>query len=185
MVIFKKRARVVLTALVLSNPIAAAVENVTSADDQKSSDVASNGLSRADVSKKLAQSIQKEQRMTAKGSFDVELLPQADQDTPAGRMIINKTYHGDLNGAGVGQMISKRTVGGTSVYSAIEEFSGELAGKKGSFTLFHNGVMSAEQTTLSITVVAGSGTDELAGITGECSIEQSDGKHFYTLDYSL
>ena len=38
----------------------------------------------------------------------MDLTPQEDAASPAGRMLISKTYRGDLKGAGVGQMISKR-----------------------------------------------------------------------------
>ena len=50
--------------------------------------------------------------MTAKGTFEVDLLPRADADSPAGRMIINKTYTGDIIGSGKGQLISKSTEDG-------------------------------------------------------------------------
>lgn len=53
--------------------------------------------------------------MTAKGTFDVDLQPQDDADTPAGRMVIDKTYSGDMTGSGKGQMISKRTEGWLSL----------------------------------------------------------------------
>ena len=64
--------------------------------------------------------------MTAKGPFEVNLTPQDDADSPAGRMVIDKTYLGDINGSGIGQMISKKTESGTAVYFAIEEFSGSM-----------------------------------------------------------
>jgi hypothetical protein len=38
---------------------------------------------------------------------------------------------------------------------------------------------------LSITVVPGSGTGALAGISGEFKIAITDGKHFYEFEYSL
>ncbi|REL32161.1 DUF3224 domain-containing protein [Thalassotalea euphylliae] len=123
--------------------------------------------------------------MTATGSFTVKLDPQQDKKTPAGRMLINKVYSGDIQGTGVGQMISKRTENGNAVYYAIEEVHASIAGKKGSFTLLHSGVMSAQGQQLSITVMPGSGEGELAGISGECIIEQKDGEHFYQFNYQL
>ena len=68
--------------------------------------------------------------MSANGTFDVDLAPQEDVGSPAGRMLIKKTYLGDMNGSGIGQMISKRTESGTAVYYAIEEFSGSSQGQK-------------------------------------------------------
>lgn len=54
--------------------------------------------------------------MSEKGKFEVSLAPQKDDDAPAGRMIINKSYLGDIVGSAVGQMISKRTDGGSAIY---------------------------------------------------------------------
>ena len=123
--------------------------------------------------------------MAAAGSFDITLAPQNHDTAPAGRMLINKVYSGGMQGSGIGQMISKRTTGGAAVYSAIEEFSGTVDGKQGNFTLFHTGVMSASGQTLNITIVEGSGSGELSGISGNLSIKQENGQHHYLLDYKL
>lgn len=82
-------------------------------------------------------------------------------------------------------MISKRIENGASVYSAIEEFKGSLDGKKGAFTLFHNGFMSGDKQELKIIIIEGSGSGELEGIQGEFSIIQENGHHKYELRYSL
>ena len=123
--------------------------------------------------------------MLAKGSFDVALEPQTDDQAPAGRMIISKTYNGDLQATALGQMISKRTEHGAAVYSAIEEVSGVLSGRQGAFTLFHNGYMSSDAQRLSVVVVEGSGSGELTGISGELTIIQSDGQHLYEFEYKF
>ena len=123
--------------------------------------------------------------MLASGSFDVVLEPQEDKDAPAGRMLISKEYHGDMQGKGVGQMLSCRTERGDSVYSAIEEFSGTVNGKKGKMTLFHTGKMSEGEQSLSITIVGGSGQGELVSIEGSLFIIQEDDLHQYTVEYYL
>jgi len=102
--------------------------------------------------------------MIAKGTFEVELQPQADADCPAGRMLINKTYAGDLSGSGRGQMISKRTDDGTAIYYAVEEFVGAINGKNGAFTLIHS---------------------DLAKMSGSMTISQDSDGHFYELEYEL
>ena len=79
--------------------------------------------------------------MSANGTFEVQLTPQEDAEAPVGRMLIKKSYVGDMSGSGVGQMISKRIEDGAAVYFAIEEFSGTVMGKSGGFTLLHKGYM--------------------------------------------
>ncbi len=125
-----------------------------------------------------------EATMSAKGTFEVDLAPQEDKSAPAGRMIMAKTFEGDLAGSSVGQMISKRTEG-TSVYYAIEEFTGTLQGKKGNFTLMHKGIMSKDAQSLEILILPGSGSGELKNIDGSLSITQKDGAHSYILTYEL
>lgn len=123
--------------------------------------------------------------MSASGTFDVELTPQDDGESPAGRMLISKTYHGDLEGTAYGQMISKRIEGGSAVYFAIEEFTGSLEGRSGGFTLLHHGQMTAESQSLDITVLEGSGTGGLVGVTGAMQIGKADGGHSYELSFEL
>ena len=41
--------------------------------------------------------------MSASGAFEVELTPQEDAGSPAGRMLIKKTCLGDMDGSGIGQ----------------------------------------------------------------------------------
>lgn len=117
------------------------------------------------------------------GKFDVKLTPQEDE-IPAGIMVTNKTYHGDLIDSGLRQMISKRTASGEAVYYAIKEFSGTISGKSGSFTLLHPSAMGKKTQSLNITVLQGSGDGKLKSITGTMTIIQENGNHPYVLEYT-
>ncbi len=125
----------------------------------------------------------------AKGTFEVKIKPQADEgvgDPTVGRMSIEKQYHGDLEGTGLGQMLAGMTdVKDSAAYVAIERFRGTLAGRKGTFAMQHSGTMTRGAQALIITVIPDSGTDQLAGITGTMTIDIVDGKHFYGFDYTL
>jgi hypothetical protein len=127
----------------------------------------------------------------ASGTFDVKITPQAADDHSdggaLGRMSIDKTYHGDLEGTAVGTMLtgmspSEKTSG---VYVAVERVTATLAGRHGSFILHHTGVMDRGRQSLNVTVVPDSGTDQLTGITGTLAIDIRDGKHIYTFEYAL
>ena len=121
-----------------------------------------------------------------KGEFDVKLTPQTDDEINVGRMLINKSYRGGLDGSGQGQMLSKRTsIEGSAGYVAIEEFTGSIKGKKGSFTLLHTGVMDRGESSLEVIVVPDSGTGELEGISGKMKINISEGKHSYEFEYTI
>ena len=124
------------------------------------------------------------------GSFDVKLNPQAAapgiEAAKLARLTLDKQFHGELEAHSLGEMLSAGTeVKGSAGYVAIERVSGTLQGKKGSFVLMHTGIMNRGAPELLIQVIPDSGTDELTGITGKMGIQISNGKHFYTFDYSL
>jgi hypothetical protein len=126
----------------------------------------------------------------ATGSFEVSLHPlsnaEVSKDSLLGRMLLTKTFNGDLTAAARGQMLSAgTTTRGSAGYVAIDHVTGTLDGRKGSFLLQHSGRMNRGVPSLSIMVVPDSGTDELTGITGTLSINIVDGKHFYDFLYSF
>ena len=74
----------------------------------------------------------------------------------------------------------------SAVYVAVERVTGTLDGRRGSFTLYHTGVMDRNTPHLSINVAPDSGTGQLTGITGKMDIKvAADGKHTYDFEYSL
>lgn len=124
----------------------------------------------------------------ARGTFEVNLNPQ-DQgaDMPVGRMQIDKQFQGDLVGTSKGQMLmaSSSSVKDSAGYVAIEKVKGTLNGRRGSFYLQHNGVMTRGVGELTITVIPDSGTDELVGLRGKMNIIIAEGKHSYEFEYTL
>lgn len=124
----------------------------------------------------------------AMGTFEVTLQPLANDefaDGRLGRVLLTKTFSGDLAGSARGQMLSAVTSHGSAGYVAIDHVTGELDGRRGSFVLQHSGVMNRGAKSLSVMVVPDSGTEELAGLSGTLSINVIDGRHFYDFIYSL
>lgn len=123
---------------------------------------------------------------TVTGKFEVKMQPQTDPEFSVGRMTIDKTYSGDLEATGQGQMLSHMTdVKGSAGYVAIEHIKGTLKGKSGGFVVQHSGQMKRGEQSLTVSIIADSGTDELNSIAGEMQIDITDGQHFYTLNYTL
>ena len=126
-----------------------------------------------------------------KGAFEVKITPQpADSRGAAaflGRLNLDKAFHGDLEAKSVGQMLAARGDKPTSAgYVAIEQVTGTLGGRKGSFILQHSGHSNPAGQSLEINVVADSGTDGLKGLTGSMKIIiEPGGAHFYEFDYEL
>src|SRR4030095_2404054 len=126
----------------------------------------------------------------AKGEFDVKITPQPADDLSAGgmgRMSIDKSLHGDLEGTSKGEMLTAMSadVKDSGVYVAVERVTGTLHGRKGSFALHHTGIMDRGQQNLTVTIVPDSGTGELTGISGTMKIIIDGKKHFYEFDYRI
>jgi hypothetical protein len=106
-----------------------------------------------------------------------------------GRMTIDKTFSGDLEGTSKGEMLTGATEStGAMAYVAMERVTGKLNGHSGSFLLMHNASMLKTDPAsggMQITVVPQSGTDELAGMSGKLTIIIDAGKHSYDLEYEL
>ena len=122
----------------------------------------------------------------AEGSFEVKIAPVAD-DAGMGRMSIQKTWHGDIEATSRGEMLTAMGAAKDSgAYVAVERVTGSVNHRKGSFSLVHRGVMTKGQQELSISVVPGSGTEDLAGLEGIVTIRiEPGGKHFYVLSGTL
>ena len=122
----------------------------------------------------------------ASGTFEVKMSPQ-EADMSVGRMTIDKQFQGDLVGTSKGQMLmaSSDSVKNSAGYVAIEKVTGTLNGRRGSFYLQHNGVMTRGAGELTITVIPDSGTDQLVGLRGKMNIIIAEGKHSYEFEYTL
>jgi hypothetical protein len=129
--------------------------------------------------------------LRATGPFDVKIDPQpADEKgggAAIGRMLINKQFHGDLEATSKGTMLAAGTgaKGSSGGYVALEIVTGTLKGHTGTFVLQHSATMDQGVPSLSITVVPGSGTGQLTGLTGKMNIIIADGKHTYDFNYTL
>lgn len=123
------------------------------------------------------------------GHFDVNLTPQANDNGEGailGRLIIVKQFHGDLEATCKGEMLTALTgVEGSAGYVAIEQVSGTLHGRRGTFVLQHSGTMTRGTPQLTVTVVPDSGTDQLVGLAGTMVIHIAGEEHSYEFEYTL
>lgn len=129
--------------------------------------------------------------MKVSGEFEVRLkrleaYSGNSDESPLGRMSINKIYSGGLEASSQGEMLTARTSEPSSAgYVAIEQVAGSLSGKTGSFVLQHFGIMSGGENRLILEVVPDSGTNELKNLRGKMSIRMEESQHFYDFTYSV
>jgi hypothetical protein len=102
-----------------------------------------------------------------------------------GRVVIKKTFRGDVDGHGSVEMLACRSEAGAG-YVALEHIDARVGGCRGTFGLLHLGTMANGEPSGQWPIVPGSGTGELRGIKGEGRIDiATDGTHTFTLDYEL
>jgi hypothetical protein len=132
------------------------------------------------------QNLKEKTMQQIRGSFNVQLQAQPAAEAIAsaalGRRTIVKQFHGELDAASPGEMLSVHTaVKGSAAYVALERVSGTLSGKRGSFVLMHTGLMDKGQSSLTVQVVPDSATEELQGLAEPCRLRFAKASTFTCL----
>ena len=119
-------------------------------------------------------------------SWNAEKPYDEHEGTQTARVHVGKTFTGGLAGTSTTELITVVTEAGPAAYVGIERFVGTLAGRTGGFVLQHGAGAEDGTPWLSWKIAEGTGTGDLAGITGEGEIIIGpDGGHSYTLDYRI
>ena len=119
-------------------------------------------------------------------SWDEESFDEPENGPKLTRAHIKKTFHGDLSGTGNLMYVMTYFDGATASFIGFEKVVGSLGGRSGSFVLRHTGTYDGEKATADYEVVPGSGTNELAGLSGTGGFSAGHAEeHDITLDYEL
>ncbi len=126
----------------------------------------------------------------AAGTFEVKVQPLPEDEKVAGlkvaRFAFDKQWKGGLEGTSRGEMMATNSGDkGSGGYVAVEQITGTLDGRAGSFAVAHKGTMEGGAFDLLVEIVPGSGTGRLAGLSGRIRITIAEGKHSYDVDYAL
>jgi hypothetical protein len=107
------------------------------------------------------------------------------------RVAVSKIFEGDLKGESRGELLMCMADGDNIAagagYVISERVVGSLGGRAGSFVLQHWGVSGGAQGQHAAGhIVPGSGTGDLAGLTGRLEIvTDASGKHALMLEYEF
>ena len=124
-----------------------------------------------------------ESRRTA-AEFAIDMAPGAAELDRTGRFDFTKVWTGGMAGSSRGFMLSAGDPkSGNAGYVALEVFDGSLDGRGGTLALQQFGTMSEGVSVLHYEIVPGSGTENLAGVTGTLELTVSDGRHHVDIRY--
>ena len=119
-------------------------------------------------------------------SWDEEPFDEPEDGPKLTRAHVKKSYHGDLSGTGNLMYVMTYLDARTASFSGFENVVGSLGGRAGSFVLRHTGSYDGETATATCDVVPGSGTGELAGLTGTGGFSAGHAEeHELTFEYEV
>lgn len=102
------------------------------------------------------------------------------------RASVAKTLTGDIEGEGKVEYLMMYRGDGSAMFVGLERIVGRIAGKAGTFVLQRAGTFANGVAQESYTVVAGSATDDLRGLTGEGHTAVGHGmEHPFELAYEF
>jgi len=102
------------------------------------------------------------------------------------RASVTKTFTGDIEGEGKVEYLMMYRADGSATFVGVERITGRIGQKAGSFVLQRNGVFENGQAKETYVVIAGSGTGDLRGLTGEGNSSVGHGmEHPFELHYEF
>jgi hypothetical protein len=102
------------------------------------------------------------------------------------RTRVGKRFRGEIDGESTAELLMAVAGDDAAAYAGMERVTGRVNGREGSFVYLHTATAAGGTRSASWPVVAGTGTGELAGLSGQIRIDNlPDGGHVLTLDYEL
>src|SRR5215216_4889769 len=103
------------------------------------------------------------------------------------RASVKQSFAGDIDGEGSVEWLMCYRPDKTADFVGLQRISGRLGERSGSFVLQSNGVFDGTEAKADLTIVDGSGTDDLRGITGggELRAPVGGGRPTVSLDYGF
>lgn len=119
-------------------------------------------------------------------SWDEKPYSEAPNEPKLTRASVVKTFTGDVEGEGRVEYLMMYRTDGTAAIIGLERITGKIGGRAGSFVLQRIGSYEGGLAKESYSVVAGSATGDLRGLSGGGTSSVGHGKEFpFALDYEL
>jgi hypothetical protein len=119
-------------------------------------------------------------------SWDEKTFDEKEGMAKLSRVSTTKSYKGDIEGEGKLEYLMMYRADGTASFVGLERVTGTIGGRSGSFVLQHSGRFEGGMAKAMLSVVQGSGTGDLRGMTGEGEFNVGHQPPFtMTLDYDF
>jgi hypothetical protein len=119
-------------------------------------------------------------------SWDEKTYEQLGGEAKLTHARIRQDFSGDLEATGSWEVLMCYCADGTASYSGLVRVVGRLSGRSGSFVAQTTGGFDGNEARWTWSVVRGSGTEELEGLTGEGSVVAPHGSTgSFSLDHNL
>lgn len=92
-------------------------------------------------------------------------------------------YEGVIEGEGSIQYLIAENKNLTGCMVALEKVIGSVDGREGSFVFQQTGAFDHGKIKMTLTVLPGSGTDQLSGLSGQATIESELHQEVYSLQF--
>ena len=128
---------------------------------------------------------------TAQGTFEIKdwdekTYQQLDGGGKLTEAKVTQKFTGDIEGEGSVIWLMAYTDPKTATFVGIQRVVGSIGGKKGSFLIVTNGVFDGKTAQGDWSLIEGSGTQGLEGISGEGTFGAPHGPTAeYEIDYDL
>src|SRR3954465_621021 len=128
---------------------------------------------------------------TAKGTFEVtgwdeKPFAQVGDGGKLTKASVKGKLDGDITGDASVEWLMCYTSDNEATYVGFQKVDGTLGGKRGSFVIETSGTFDGSKARGSWSVVPGSGSGELAGISGDGTFDSPKGtKASFSLDYEM
>jgi hypothetical protein len=119
-------------------------------------------------------------------SWDEKPYAEGEGRPKLTRATVTKTYSGDIEGEAQVDYLMMYRGDGSASFVGLEQVTGRVGGKAGTFVLQRIGAFEDGQAKESYTVIAGSATGELQGLLGSGNSAVGHGmEHPFSLIYQL
>lgn len=117
--------------------------------------------------------------------WDEEVLNEVKQGPRVSRTSVNQSYSGKIEGQSSIEYLMTTLPDEFTSFIGIEQFTGTVEGRSGSFVLKHEGTHKDGLAQSDFRIIEGSGTGDLSGINGTGHYDATHEDINFSLDYNL